>query len=87
VTVYTSDGSQATVPDVGGKSVGGARSTLSNAGFGNVGVSEQFAKGDGKNECRVASSDPGPGTNASKDTGITLQLFGNKDGKPGKGCK
>ncbi|MFJ3381880.1 transglycosylase domain-containing protein [Curtobacterium sp. NPDC090217] len=87
VTVYTTDGSQSTVPEVAGKSVGDARSALNGAGFGNVSVSDQYQPGDGKNQCKVAAVDPGAGTAASKDTTINLTLFGNKDGKAPKDCK
>ncbi|WP_413601519.1 transglycosylase domain-containing protein [Curtobacterium sp. Curtsp57] len=87
VTVYTTDGSQSTVPEVAGKSVGDARSALNGAGYGNVSVSDQYQPGDGKNQCKVAAVDPGAGTAASKDTTINLTLFGNKDGKAPKDCK
>ncbi|PZE85042.1 transglycosylase domain-containing protein [Curtobacterium sp. MCBD17_032] len=87
VTVYTTDGSQAAVPEVGGKELDDARSTLNQAGFGNVAVSEEFQKGDGENECTVAAVQPGAGTAVGKDTGVTLQLFGNKNGKAPKDCR
>ncbi|WIB59172.1 transglycosylase domain-containing protein [Curtobacterium sp. MCLR17_007] len=87
VTVYTTDGTQSTVPEAAGQSVGDARSTMNNAGFGNVAVADAFEKGDGKNQCTVASIDPAPGTATSKDTGVTLKLYGDKDGKAPKGCK
>ncbi|WP_144763537.1 transglycosylase domain-containing protein [Curtobacterium sp. 9128] len=87
VTVYTTDGSQATVPEVAGKALGDARSTLNGAGFGTVNVSDQFDPGNGKNQCTVSSVDPGAGTNTAKATGITLKLFGEKDGKAPKDCK
>ncbi|WIJ44297.1 transglycosylase domain-containing protein [Curtobacterium citreum] len=85
VTVYTTDGSQSTVPEVAGKSLQDARSTLGDAGFGSVNVSDQYAKG-GK-ECTVAAVDPGAGTATAKSTALTLQLFGDKDGKAPKDCK
>jgi membrane peptidoglycan carboxypeptidase len=87
VTVYTSDGSQSTIPEVTGKTVGSARSTLSDAGFGNVDVSDDYEKGNGKNACRVAGVEPGAGTNASKDTGVTVKLYGNKNGKAPRNCR
>ncbi|MGU3409986.1 transglycosylase domain-containing protein [Microbacterium sp. M1A1_1b] len=87
VTVYTTDGSQATVPEVTGKSVGDARSAINGAGFGNVAVAGDFEKGDGKNQCTVASVDPAAGTATSKDTAVTVKLYGDKDGKAPKGCK
>jgi membrane peptidoglycan carboxypeptidase len=87
VTVYTTDGSQATVPDVGNRPVNEARSTLTSAGFGSVAVSDQFEKGNSKQQCRVAAVDPAVGTNTVKTTPITLKLFGDKNGKPGKNCK
>ncbi|QWS34117.1 transglycosylase domain-containing protein [Curtobacterium aetherium] len=87
VTVYTTDGSQASVPEVGGKKVDDARSTLSDAGFGNVGVADQYEKGDGKNECTVAAVEPGAGTAVAKDTGVTLKLYGTKGGKAPKDCR
>jgi membrane peptidoglycan carboxypeptidase len=87
VTVYTTDGSQATVPNVGNRPVNEARSTLTSAGFGSVAVSDQFEKGNSKQQCRVAAVDPAVGTNTAKTTPVTLKLFGDKDGKPGKNCK
>ncbi|OII39717.1 hypothetical protein BIU98_11870 [Curtobacterium sp. MMLR14_010] len=87
VTVYTSDGSQSTIPEVTGKTVGSARSTLSDAGFGNVNISDEYEKGNGKNACRVAGVEPGAGTNASKDTGVTVKLYGNKNGKAPRNCR
>ncbi|MFJ3383969.1 MULTISPECIES: transglycosylase domain-containing protein [unclassified Curtobacterium] len=87
VTVYTTDGSQATVPNVAGKSAGDARSQLGDAGFTNVAVSDSYQKGNGKQECRVASVDPGVGTNAAKSTQVTVTLFGDKDGKAPENCK
>jgi membrane peptidoglycan carboxypeptidase len=87
VTVYTTDGSQAAVPEVGGKKLDDARSTLSDAGFGNVGVAGEYEKGNGKNECTVAAVEPGAGTAVTKNTGVTLKLFGNKNGKAPKDCR
>ncbi|WIB25460.1 transglycosylase domain-containing protein [Curtobacterium sp. MCSS17_015] len=87
VTVYTTDGSQAAVPEVGGKELDDARSTLTQSGFGNVAVSGEYEKGDGKNECTVAAVEPGAGTVAGKDTGVTLKLYGNKNGKAPKDCR
>jgi membrane peptidoglycan carboxypeptidase len=87
VTVYTTDGSQAAVPEVGGKKLDDARSTLAAAGFANVALSGDYERGDGNNSCTVASVDPGAGTAVPKSTGITLKLFGNKDGKAPKECR
>ncbi|WIE60381.1 transglycosylase domain-containing protein [Curtobacterium sp. MCLR17_032] len=87
VTVYTTDGSQASVPDVGGKKVDDAKSTLSDAGFTNVAVAGDYERGNGKNECTVAAVAPGAGTATAKTTGVTLKLFGNKDGKAPKDCR
>jgi membrane peptidoglycan carboxypeptidase len=87
VTVFTTDGSQTTVPEVTGKQVGAARSELADAGFTNVAVSKDYPKGNGDNECLVAAVNPGPGTAVGKDTAVTLSVYGNKNGKSPKGCK
>ncbi|ROS76285.1 membrane peptidoglycan carboxypeptidase [Curtobacterium sp. PhB130] len=87
VTVYTTDGSQAAVPNVAGKSVEDARSQLGDAGFTNVAVSDSYQKGNGKQECRVASVDPGVGSNAAKSAEVTVTLFGDKDGKAPEKCQ
>ena len=87
VTVYTSDGSQATVPAVTGKSVQDARKDIGAAGFTKIAVADSFQKGNGDNQCTVASVDPGAGTNTSKDTTVSVTLFGDKNGKAPKDCK
>lgn len=87
VTVYTSDGSQATVPEIGGDSLGGARSALNDAGFGNVNVSDDFAKGGGNKTCKVAAVEPAIGAAADKNADVTIQLYGDKNGKAPKDCK
>jgi membrane peptidoglycan carboxypeptidase len=87
VTVYTSDGSQATMPNVAGKSAGDARAALSDSGFTNVQVADQFEKGDDKNACTVAATDPASGTAASKSAQVTVKLYGTKDGKDPGNCK
>lgn len=87
VTVYTSDGSQATVPEIGGDSLGGARSALNDAGFGNVNVSDDFAKGGGNKTCKVAAVEPAIGAAADKNSDVTIQLYGDKNGKAPKDCK
>ncbi|MDM7888730.1 transglycosylase domain-containing protein [Curtobacterium sp. RHCJP20] len=87
VTVYTTDGSQTTIPQITGKSVGDARSALQGAGITNVALAGAFAKGDGGNQCTVASVDPGEGTAVGKDATVTVQLFGDKDGNAPKDCR
>ncbi|OIH97037.1 transglycosylase domain-containing protein [Curtobacterium sp. MCBA15_001] len=87
VTVYTTDGSQANVPDVNGQSVGDARAALGAAGYGTVNLTPDYAKGDGKNQCTVAAMDPAAGTAMAKATAVTIKLFGDKDGNPPKDCK
>jgi len=87
VTVYTSDGSQITVPSVTGKPLNDARAQLNEVGLTNVAIAEQYAKGGGDKECRVAAVDPGVHTNAGKDTTVTLTLYGDKNGKAPKDCK
>jgi membrane peptidoglycan carboxypeptidase len=87
VTVYTSDGSQATIPNVANKSAGDARAALSDSGFTNVQVADQFEKGDDKNACTVAATDPAGGTAASKSAQVTVKLYGTKDGKDPGNCK
>ncbi len=87
VTVYTSDGSQAAVPNVAGKDVGSARSQLESAGLSNVSISDQYEKGGGSKECRVASTDPAADSVVGKASGVTVKLYGTKDGKAPKDCK
>ncbi len=87
VTVYTSDGSQASVPNVAGKDVGSARSQLESAGLTNVSISDQFERGGGDRECRVAATDPAAGSVVGKDSAVTVKLYGTKDGKAPKDCK
>ncbi|WP_240347358.1 PASTA domain-containing protein [Curtobacterium sp. 24E2] len=87
VTVYTSDGSQITVPSVTGKPLADARAQLNEVGLTNVAISDQFAKGGGDKECRVAAVDPGVHTDASKGSTVTLTLYGDKNGKAPKDCK
>ncbi|UBQ01560.1 transglycosylase domain-containing protein [Curtobacterium sp. TXMA1] len=87
VTVFTTDGSQTTVPQITGKNVSDARSALQGAGITNVALAGDFAKGDGGNQCTVAAVDPGEGTAIGKDATVTVQLFGDKDGKAPKDCK
>jgi len=88
VTVYTTDGSQTTVPDVGGKSIDDARATLQQAGFGNLAISDQFQPGNGNNACTVATVTPGAGSAASKDTAVSVGLYGQPDGSaPNGGCR
>jgi beta-lactam-binding protein with PASTA domain len=85
--VYTSDGSQLQVPEVTNKTLADARAQLSQVGFANVAIGENYVKGGGDRECVVASVDPGIHTNAGKDTTITLTLYGDKNGKAPKDCK
>lgn len=87
VTVYTSDGSQITVPSVTGKPLSDARAQLNQVGLTNVAIAEQYAKGGGDKECRVASVEPGVHTDANKDSTVTLTLYGDKNGKAPKDCK
>ncbi|PCN49200.1 hypothetical protein Csp2054_03180 [Curtobacterium sp. 'Ferrero'] len=87
VTVYTSDGSQATIPKVFGKDIGAARSEIEDAGFTNIAISDQYEKGGGSKECKVASTDPAITSTVSKDSPVTIKLFGTEDGKAPKDCK
>ena len=88
VTVYTSDGSLATtVPDVTGQNVKNATKAISDAGFTAAPTIAGFTAGDGKNECRVASTNPGANASASKDTAIGVTLFGTKDGTDPGDCQ
>jgi membrane peptidoglycan carboxypeptidase len=89
VQVFTSDGSgAAAVPDVTGQTVANAKTAIAAAGFGvdKVAVSG-FAAGDGKNQCRVASTDPAAGTSVAKDAAVGLTLFGNPEGADPGNCK
>jgi membrane peptidoglycan carboxypeptidase len=87
VTVYTTDGSQTTVPNLPGKSLQDARAELGQAGFTNVTILDEFAKGDDSTRCKVAAVAPSPGTATSKDTAVTVKIYGDKDGKAPKDCK
>ena len=87
VTVYTSDGTQATVPEIGGNSLGDARSALNDAGFTNVSLADSYAKGGGGKTCKVAAVDPAINATANKDDQVRIQLYGDKDGKAPKDCK
>lgn len=87
VTVYTTDGTQTTVPDVAGKSFDEARGLLQQAGFANVSTTNRYAKGDDGKKCTVANVRPQVGAAASKDTTVSLQLFGDEDGKAPKECR
>jgi membrane peptidoglycan carboxypeptidase len=88
VTVYTSDGSLATtVPDVAGQSVKNATKAITDAGFTAAPTVTGFTAGDGKNECRVASTDPGANASASKETAIGMTLYGTKDGSDPGDCQ
>ncbi|WP_144713907.1 transglycosylase domain-containing protein [Curtobacterium pusillum] len=87
VTVYTSDGSQITMPAIAGAPLDTARSKLNQLGFTNVTISDSYVKGGGDKECRVAAVDPGVHTAASKDSAVTLTLYGDKNGKAPKDCK
>jgi hypothetical protein len=69
-----------------GQDLKGAGATVAGAGFTTaLGVSG-FTTGDGKNQCRVASSDPAAGTSVAKDTAISVVLYGGKDGNDPGGC-
>jgi membrane peptidoglycan carboxypeptidase len=87
VTVYTSDGSQTQVPNLRGKSLQDARSALDARGFTNISVLDEYAKGSDQDKCKVAAVAPAPGTAASKDTPVSLKLFGDDKGKKPKDCK
>ncbi|MBF4613718.1 transglycosylase domain-containing protein [Curtobacterium sp. VKM Ac-1376] len=87
VTVYTSDGTQATVPEIGGDSLGDARSALNDAGFTSVNLSDDYAKGGGSKTCKVAAVDPAISAAADKNADVTIQLYGDKNGKAPKDCK
>ncbi|KQR31578.1 MULTISPECIES: transglycosylase domain-containing protein [Curtobacterium] len=87
VTVYTSDGTQATVPEIGGNSLGDARSALNDAGFTNVSITDDYAKGGGGKTCKVAAVDPAISSTANKDDQVRIKLYGDKDGKAPKDCK
>ncbi|MDP4334084.1 transglycosylase domain-containing protein [Curtobacterium sp. A7_M15] len=87
VTVYTSDGSQITMPAIAGATLDTARSKLNQLGFTNVNISDSYEKGGAGKTCRVASVDPGVHAAASKDSAVTLTLYGDKNGKAPKDCK
>ncbi|MFJ7289583.1 transglycosylase domain-containing protein [Curtobacterium sp. AB451] len=87
VTVYTSDGSQIVMPAIAGAPLDTARSKLNQLGFTNVTISKEYVKGGGDKECRVATVDPGVHAAASKDSAVTLTLYGDKNGKAPKDCK
>ncbi|MBM7802149.1 membrane peptidoglycan carboxypeptidase [Curtobacterium luteum] len=87
VTVYTTDGSQASMPNVTGKNVGSARSELESAGLTNITISDQYERGSGSQQCKVASTDPAADATVGKDTAVTVKLYGTKDGKAPKDCK
>jgi len=86
VTVYTTDGSLGTIPDVPGKSLKDARAELRDAGFSDVSVIDDYEKGDDSTRCQVTAVAPSPGTATSKDTAVTLKIYGTKDGKAPKDC-
>ena len=76
------------MPEAPVKSVADARSDVERSRLQQRrGRPTDFQNGDGKNQCTVASVDPGAGTPPSKDTAVTLKLYGDKDGKAPKGCK
>ena len=85
--MYTSDGSQIVMPAIAGAPLDTARSKLNQLGFTNVTISKDYVKGGGDKECRVASVDPGVHAAASKDSAVTLTLYGDKNGKAPKDCK
>ncbi|PZF58573.1 hypothetical protein DEI92_10955 [Curtobacterium sp. MCBD17_034] len=87
VTVFTSDGSQAKVPDVKGRTSSDAKATLGDQGFTSVTVSGTFQKGTNGQACKVASTDPAAGTAATKSAQVTLTLYGTPDGKDPGNCK
>ncbi|MDR6172243.1 MULTISPECIES: transglycosylase domain-containing protein [unclassified Curtobacterium] len=87
VTVYTSDGSQIVMPAIAGATLDTARSKLNQLGFTNVNISGSYEKGGAGKTCRVASVDPGVHAAASKDSAVTLTLYGDKNGKAPKDCK
>lgn len=87
VTVYTSDGTQATVPEIGGDSLGDARSALNDAGFTSVNLADSYAKGGGGKTCKVAAVEPAIKATANKNDNVTIQLYGDKNGKAPKDCK
>jgi membrane peptidoglycan carboxypeptidase len=86
VTVYTTDGSQATVPDESGKVAKDAAADLQNQGFTTVQVNKQYQQGANGQACKVASMDPAAGTNTAKTTNVTLTLYGTQDGKDPGNC-
>jgi membrane peptidoglycan carboxypeptidase len=86
VTVYTSDGTQASVPDETGKSARDADADLKAQGFTNVTVDATFAKGANGQECKVAATSPAAGSAASKSQAVTVQLYGTADGKDPGHC-
>ncbi|WP_133737849.1 transglycosylase domain-containing protein [Frigoribacterium sp. PhB116] len=89
VQVYTSDGSGAAqIPDVTGQSIGNATKALTRAGFAGDKVSvTAFTAGDGKNQCRVAATDPAAATTVAKDSAVGLTLYGNAQGADPGNCK
>jgi hypothetical protein len=52
-----------------------------------VSISDSYVKGGAGKTCRVASVDPGVHAAASKDSAVTLTLYGDKNGKAPKDCK
>ncbi|MFZ7087073.1 transglycosylase domain-containing protein [Curtobacterium sp. RRHDQ10] len=86
VTVYTSDGSQANVPDVTGKVAKDAAATLNGAGYESVAVAGQFQKGANGQACKVVSTTPAANTAAPKTQQIILNLYGTPDGKDPGNC-
>ena len=90
VTVYTSDGSLATVVPVLAKSpLLDAKVALLTAGFSVANISLVWVAGLPTNICLVQSSTPAAGASASKSDPVSLTVYGNPDGSdPGAAvCK
>jgi len=86
VTVYTSDGSQAAIPDVSGETTTAAAKDLNDQGFSSVTIGSAFQKGTKSQRCKVVSTSPSAGTAAGKDDPIVLNLYGTQDGEDPGNC-
>jgi membrane peptidoglycan carboxypeptidase len=84
VTVFTSDGSLATVmPNVVGLTRQDANTALASSGFNSSNVSYTWVQGTPTNVCKVQSSNPSAGSAATKTDPVTLTVFGAATADPG----
>lgn len=86
VTVYTSDGSGASVPTVTGKSLKDAGNDLSSAGFDTSKISVDYTDSSNGDKCNVLKQSPDGGSSAAKDATITLTVGGGKNGDDPGNC-